>query len=111
MTIYEIIDTAATLNKILPTLNSQRIAFLQINISTYNAYYSDIFRSFDEIKTIIKEKHFDKNIESTILNNIEKLDFHFEKEYFDTDYRYYTNEVVLKTKVNQEVKISINLDF
>lgn len=112
MTIHEVIDTASKLNKILSNLNSQRTAVLEmtVSISKYRSSYSGNFRSFDELKAFIEDKIYEKDIQSTILDNIEKLDFNFEEENFDEDYRY-TSGVVLRTKVNQEVRVSINLDL
>ena len=112
MTIHEIIDAAAKLNEILPTLNAKRTAILHIDIHIprHCSLYSGNFRSFDELKTVIKEKDFSEEVKSTILDNIEKLDFNFEEEYFDEDY-HYVSGVVLRTKSNQEVRVSINLDL
>ena len=110
MTIHEVIDDAAKLNKVLSDLNAQRTAELEIEIDISrhcSAYYGN-FRSFDELKTLIKEKDFSKEVESTILDNIEKLDFNF----YELDYEEicrYSSGVVLRTKSNQEVRVHINL--
>ena len=112
MTIHEIIDTAAKLNEILPTLDANRMAVLEleVDISKYYSRFGGNFRSFDELKTLIKEKDFSKDVESTILDNIEKLDFNFYELEYDENYRY-ASMVVLRTKSNQEVKLYINLTF
>ena len=112
MTIHEIIDTTAKLNEILPTLNSQRVAILEleVDISKYYSRFGGNFRSFDELKTLIKEKDFSKDVESTILDNIEKLDFNFSELDYDEKHRY-ASGVALRTKSNQEVKLYINLTF
>ena len=110
MTIHEVIDDAAKLNKILSDLNSQRTADLEIeiDISRYCSRFGGNFRSFDELKTLIKEKDFSKDVESTILDNIEKLDFNFGELDYDEICRY-ASTAALRTKSNQEVKLSIYL--
>ena len=112
MTIHEIIDAAAKLNKILSDINSQSDADLELEvaISRHCSSYYINFRSFDELKSGIEDKIYEKDIQSTILDNIEKLDFNFGELDYDEKHRY-ASGVALRTKSNQEVRLRINLTF
>lgn len=112
MTIHEIIDTAAKLNEILSNLNSQKTADLELEvaISKHCSSYYINFKSFDELKSGIEDKIYEKDIQSTILDNIEKLDFNFGELDYEEICRY-ASGVALRTKSNQEVRLLIYLTF